>query len=52
MEPVVLSSMNLPQVPVIDMEVLLDGDLMDSELSKLHQACKEWGFFQVNITIF
>ncbi|KAL1827822.1 hypothetical protein DCAR_0207029 [Daucus carota subsp. sativus] len=47
MEPVVLSSINLPQVPVIDMEVLLNGDLMDIELSKLHQACKEWGFFQL-----
>ncbi|XP_017234801.1 oxoglutarate-dependent flavonoid 7-O-demethylase 1 [Daucus carota subsp. sativus] len=47
MEPVVLSSINLPQVPVIDMNVLLHGDLMDIELSKLHQACKEWGFFQL-----
>ncbi|XP_017232575.1 oxoglutarate-dependent flavonoid 7-O-demethylase 1 [Daucus carota subsp. sativus] len=35
------------QVPVIDMNMLLDCELMNSELRKLHQACKEWGFFQL-----
>ncbi|KAF3630931.1 putative 2-oxoglutarate/Fe(II)-dependent dioxygenase [Capsicum annuum] len=40
------SSISLPQVPAIDMEKLLAiGD--DSELERLHSACKEWGFFQV-----
>lgn len=47
-DPVILSSTNLPEVPVIDMEILLHGDLMDAELNKFHQACKEWGFFQVH----
>ncbi|KAL8091119.1 oxoglutarate-dependent flavonoid 7-O-demethylase 1-like [Apium graveolens] len=46
-EPVVLSSTDLLEVPVIDMGILLDGDSMDAELSKLHQACKDWGFFQL-----
>ncbi|KAL3376966.1 hypothetical protein AABB24_003407 [Solanum stoloniferum] len=36
----------LPQVPVIDMKKLLDID-DDSELERLHLACKEWGFFQL-----
>ncbi|KAF8408981.1 hypothetical protein HHK36_005052 [Tetracentron sinense] len=34
-------------VPVIDMQSLLFGDSRDSELERLHSACKEWGFFQV-----
>ena len=33
--------------PVIDFNRLVSGDSMDSELDKLHYACKEWGFFQV-----
>ncbi|KAJ8549397.1 hypothetical protein K7X08_033104 [Anisodus acutangulus] len=40
------SSILLPQVPVIDMKKLAIGD-DDSELERLHLACKEWGFFQV-----
>ena len=36
-----------PSVPVIDLESLISGDHMDSELARLHYACKEWGFFQV-----
>jgi isopenicillin N synthase-like dioxygenase len=36
-----------PQVPVIDMQRLLSEDFMDSELQKLDQACREWGFFQL-----
>ncbi|XP_021722400.1 protein SRG1-like [Chenopodium quinoa] len=34
-------------VPVIDLQRLLHADSKDSELDKLHLACKEWGFFQV-----
>ncbi|XP_060191258.1 oxoglutarate-dependent flavonoid 7-O-demethylase 1-like [Lycium barbarum] len=41
------SSILLPQVPVIDMEKLLEIGDDDSELERLHLACKEWGFFQV-----
>ncbi|GAV82239.1 2OG-FeII_Oxy domain-containing protein/DIOX_N domain-containing protein [Cephalotus follicularis] len=37
----------LPSIPVIDIQRLFDGDSMDSELDKLHTACKEWGFFQI-----
>ncbi|MED6118176.1 Protein srg1 [Stylosanthes scabra] len=35
------------EIPVIDMHRLLSIEFGDSELSKLHSACKEWGFFQV-----
>lgn len=38
---------SLPQIPVIDMHNFFDPDFMDSELLKLHNACKEWGFFQL-----
>lgn len=38
-------------VPVIDMSKLLSADFMDSELHKFHHACKEWGFFQVSVSI-
>ncbi|XP_052180467.1 protein SRG1-like [Diospyros lotus] len=40
---------SLPDLPVIDMERLLSGspDSMDAELEKLHNTCKEWGFFQL-----
>ncbi|XP_059289699.1 protein SRG1-like [Lycium ferocissimum] len=41
------SSILLPQVPVIDMEKLLEIGDDNSELERLHSACKEWGFFQV-----
>ncbi|KAJ9135940.1 hypothetical protein P3X46_033060 [Hevea brasiliensis] len=37
----------LHQVPVIDMQKLISGDTMDLGLDKFHQACKEWGFFQL-----
>ena len=37
------------QVPVIDMEKLATShSKYQNEMAKLHQACKEWGFFQVN----
>ncbi|XP_052183299.1 protein SRG1-like [Diospyros lotus] len=42
---------SLRELPVIDMQRLLSAgsslDSMDSELEKLHNACKEWGFFQL-----
>ena len=49
--PVVSNTSSLPQVPVIDMQRLLSKDLIvnDTELEKLHHACKHWGFFQVHI---
>ena len=34
-------------VPVIDFHRLVSGDVLNSELDKLHYACKDWGFFQV-----
>ncbi|KAF3641868.1 putative 2-oxoglutarate/Fe(II)-dependent dioxygenase [Capsicum annuum] len=34
-------------VPVIDVQKLISGDSMDSELQKLHSACQQWGFLQV-----
>ncbi|KAL8091117.1 hypothetical protein AgCh_040280 [Apium graveolens] len=46
-EPVVVGSTKLLEVPVIDLDILLDGDSGDEELNKLDQACKEWGFFQL-----
>ncbi|KAJ0082311.1 hypothetical protein Patl1_10278 [Pistacia atlantica] len=44
--PFVSNATLWPQVPVIDLKKLLSGDLTNSELDKLHRACKEWGFFQ------
>jgi hypothetical protein len=44
--PVVESNTDsLPQVPVIDLSKLLSDDA--TELEKLDQSCREWGFFQV-----
>ncbi|KAI6705605.1 hypothetical protein NL676_008567 [Syzygium grande] len=39
----------LLQVPIIDMNNLSSSndDLVESELEKLHVACKDWGFFQL-----
>ncbi|GAB4855154.1 hypothetical protein Ancab_039749 [Ancistrocladus abbreviatus] len=37
----------LPQLPVIDMARLTSPQFMDSELEKMDQVCKEWGFFQL-----
>ncbi|MCD7460159.1 hypothetical protein HAX54_042968 [Datura stramonium] len=34
-------------VPVIDLQKLISGDSMDSELQKLHSACQQWGFLQI-----
>ncbi|KAJ9690870.1 hypothetical protein PVL29_013163 [Vitis rotundifolia] len=41
------STTPLPHIPVIDFHCLLSGDGVESELEKLHHACKEWGFFQL-----
>ncbi|XP_057415545.1 oxoglutarate-dependent flavonoid 7-O-demethylase 1-like [Lotus japonicus] len=41
------STTPLPQVPVIDLSKLLSKDHKVPELERLHQACKEWGFFQL-----
>ncbi|WJX63245.1 hypothetical protein P8452_48157 [Trifolium repens] len=44
--PVVESNTDsLPQVPVIDLSKLLSDDA--TELEKLDQSCREWGFFQL-----
>ncbi|KAK0579001.1 hypothetical protein LWI29_019533 [Acer saccharum] len=45
--PIISLDSSSPQVPVIDMQRLLSEDFMDSELQKLDQACREWGFFQL-----
>jgi hypothetical protein len=36
------------EIPIIDMKKLLSSEFKNSELSKLHLACKDWGFFQVS----
>ncbi|KAK6917258.1 Non-hem dioxygenase N-terminal domain [Dillenia turbinata] len=43
----VFDGASTPSVPVIDLQILLHEDPMNSELEKLHSACKEWGFFQI-----
>ncbi|CAA0832378.1 Protein SRG1 [Striga hermonthica] len=35
------------EIPTIDFRKLYDSNFMDFELHKLHNACQEWGFFQV-----
>jgi len=37
-------------VPVIDLQKLISGDSMDSELQELHSACQQWGFLQVSFS--
>ncbi|XP_027361944.1 protein SRG1-like [Abrus precatorius] len=44
-EPPISNTETLPQIPVIDFNILLSGDV--TELQKLDHACKEWGFFQL-----
>ncbi|KAK9268688.1 hypothetical protein L1049_000448 [Liquidambar formosana] len=46
-QPIVSDPVLIHQVPVINMQSLLSEESMDSELAKLHSACKEWGFFQL-----
>ncbi|XP_059289638.1 protein SRG1-like [Lycium ferocissimum] len=45
--PAIYAGAAVPTVPVIDLQKLLSGDSMNSELQKLHSACQEWGFLQV-----
>ncbi|XP_051135365.1 protein SRG1-like isoform X3 [Andrographis paniculata] len=35
------------EIPVVDLQKLLDESSMDSELQLLHTACQHWGFFQL-----
>lgn len=35
------------ELPVVDMARLLDPELAPSEVAKLGDACRNWGFFQV-----
>ncbi|KAK2352131.1 protein SRG1 [Trifolium repens] len=35
------------EIPIIDMKKLISLKFENSELSKLHLACKDWGFFQL-----
>ena len=36
------------EIPVINFQnLLLSAESYESELAKLHSACKDWGFFQV-----
>ncbi|KAL5577102.1 hypothetical protein UlMin_018801 [Ulmus minor] len=48
-DPPIISDANhsLLQVPVIDMSNLFSQESGQSELEKLHLACKDWGFFQL-----
>jgi hypothetical protein len=45
------STASLPQVPVINMQKLFSPEFMHSELEKMHYASKEWGFFQVILSL-
>lgn len=47
--PIIASHDPVSEVPVIDMQRLLDQETMDCELGRLHFACKTWGFFQVHL---
>ncbi|KAJ4703756.1 2-oxoglutarate (2OG) and Fe(II)-dependent oxygenase superfamily protein [Melia azedarach] len=47
-DPPFISEVNSSaQIPVIDMQKLLSGEYMDSELKKFDHACKDWGFFHL-----
>ncbi|KAF3788095.1 S-norcoclaurine synthase 1 [Nymphaea thermarum] len=45
---IVSGSDGIPSIPVIGLQSLFDGESALSERERLHHACKEWGFFQVN----
>ncbi|KAK4361270.1 hypothetical protein RND71_020222 [Anisodus tanguticus] len=45
--PAISAGAAVPTVPVIDLQKLISGDSMNSELQKLHSACQQWGFLQV-----
>ncbi|KAJ0044732.1 hypothetical protein Pint_04853 [Pistacia integerrima] len=45
--PIISDAGLISEIPVINMQKLFTEELEDSELFKLHFACKEWGFFQL-----
>ncbi|KAL4386935.1 hypothetical protein GQ457_09G003400 [Hibiscus cannabinus] len=45
--PSISADHHLPSVPIIDLQKLAADGFVDSELDRLHSACKNWGFFQV-----
>ncbi|XP_052180465.1 protein SRG1-like [Diospyros lotus] len=45
--PFISDAPSLSQAPVINFQSLLSPEMADSELQKLHNACKDWGFFQL-----
>eukprot|EP00262_Sarcandra_glabra_P005974 TRINITY_DN1794_c0_g1_i3.p1 TRINITY_DN1794_c0_g1~~TRINITY_DN1794_c0_g1_i3.p1 ORF type:complete len:368 (-),score=69.88 TRINITY_DN1794_c0_g1_i3:185-1288(-) len=45
--PIISKIASLQEIPTIDMQKLLLGESVNSELEKLHSACQEWGFFQL-----
>jgi len=47
-ELVINEADSIPEIPVIDMKKLLCLETGSLELSRLHLACKDWGFFQVS----
>ncbi|KAI7748146.1 hypothetical protein M8C21_012909 [Ambrosia artemisiifolia] len=48
-DPPIISSLpsSRTQVPIIDIEHLSSQEFVNSEVEKLHLACKDWGFFQL-----
>ncbi|RDY00352.1 putative 2-oxoglutarate/Fe(II)-dependent dioxygenase, partial [Mucuna pruriens] len=44
--PILSTATPLPQIPVVDLTKLLSQHLKGPELDNLHNACKDWGFFQ------
>ncbi|KAI4305215.1 hypothetical protein L6164_028596 [Bauhinia variegata] len=46
-EPFVQNETLSMKLPIIDMKKLVVEKDSDSELEKLHSACKDWGFFQL-----
>ncbi|KAF3788091.1 hypothetical protein EJ110_NYTH21739 [Nymphaea thermarum] len=46
---IISGSDGIPSIPVIDFQSLFDGESAAAEREKLHRACKEKGFFQVNL---
>ncbi|KAL1805722.1 hypothetical protein ACET3Z_028790 [Daucus carota] len=44
-DPIIFDSKTAPQIPVIDLERLVAGDLENT--NNFDSACREWGFFQL-----
>ncbi|KAF5729128.1 protein SRG1-like [Tripterygium wilfordii] len=45
--PITSDTISILQVPVIDMQMLRSKEFKHIELQKFHNACKDWGFFQL-----